>query len=60
MEAPTTGHFIDRPPRKKLVLFCPAFLRQAMYNPNERLPPITTAKISQSIKVNDKAIIQFD
>jgi len=57
IDAPITGHFIDRPPRKKFELFCPAFLRKAIYIPKERLPIITVEKTTQSKKVNERLMM---
>ena len=56
MDAPITGHLMDLPPRKKFELFFPAFLRNAMYIPKDRLPAITIENTNQSQKVNERLI----
>jgi hypothetical protein len=54
IDAPTIGQAIFLPPRKKLELFSPAFLRYAIHNPKDILPIITKANTNQSRKDNDK------
>jgi hypothetical protein len=56
-DAPITGHLIFLPPRKKFVLFCPAFLRYAMYRPKERLPIIILDRTTQSRIVSERLIM---
>jgi hypothetical protein len=48
IDAPITGQLMVLPPRKKLALFRPAFLRYAIYKPKARLPPITIRRTIQS------------
>ena len=55
-DAPTIGHAIFLPPRKKLELFSLAFFLYAMYKPKAILPIITKEKTSQSREVKVKFI----